>query len=141
MRKALVVVALLCVTGCRASRPASPSSVLDGSWTGSIGADGGSSGQIVLTLRQTGPGVSGEWTGRSGDAWLNRAGVVSGSVTLPTVSLFLTPQVGINCGGLTLSGTLGLTATIDGDHLVGRYVALTCDSATGGTIDVTRTGG
>lgn len=141
MWKAWVVVTLLCAAGCRASQPASPSSALDGSWTGTIGPETGGSGQLVLTLRQVGPGVSGEWTATFADAGLNRSGIVSGTVTASTATLFLTPQVGINCGGVTLSGTLGLTVAIDGDHLVGRYSVLTCSSATAGTVDVRKTGG
>jgi hypothetical protein len=139
--KAWMVVVLLCVAGCRASHPSSPSNALDGTWTGTLAPDGAGTGQLTLTLRQVGAGVSGEWTATFADAALTRAGSVSGTVMAAAVSLFLTPQVGINCGSVMLSGTLGATATLDADHISGRYTVLTCGSATGGTIDVTRTGG
>lgn len=136
-----MVVALLCVAGCRAGQPSSPSNALDGSWTGTIVPDGAGAGQLTLTLRQVGAGVTGEWTATFADAAFNRAGGVSGTVMSAAVSLFLAPQVGINCGGVTLSGTLGVTTTLDVDHLSGRYTVLECGGASGGAIDVRRTGG
>lgn len=141
MWKTWMVVALLCVAGCRASPPTRPSNALDGSWTGTLATDDGSNGQLTLALRQVGAGVSGEWTATFPDAALNRSGGVSGTVMSTAVSLFLTPQVGINCAGVMLSGTLGVTATLDADHLSGRYTVLVCGGASGGGIDVRRTGG
>jgi hypothetical protein len=64
---------------------------------------------------------------------------LSGSLSGAAISLFLAPAAPLVCSpGVTLSGTLAVSGTVTGDRLTGRYVILTCDGATGGTIDVTK---
>lgn len=134
----LLVVVMCGVGACRRSPAATPSHPLDGTWTGSLSPDGGAAGQLAVTLRQAAAGVSGEWTATFSDPSSNRAGSVSGTVTGTVVALFLTPQVGLNCGGVPMSGTLGVSAVLDADRIAGRYTVLTCTGTSGGAIDVRR---
>ena len=118
------------VCGCGRDTPAEPTSGLDGRWRGTITRNG-VAGTITLHMTQSGAGVTGTWTADLDGLVLDQTG--------STLALFLSPTTPLTCGsGTTLSGTLGMTGSVDGDRLAGDYVVFGCESVATGRIDATR---
>ena len=134
---AVVILAL----GCRAKNPAAPGGTLTGTWSGAVVDPVSGTGTMTLTMIQTGAGVGGTWSTSLESNPSMKGGSAGGSTAGSLASLFLTPTTSIVCeSGMTLSGTLNVTATLAGNRLTGTYLVLTCNSATSGTIDLTRQG-
>jgi hypothetical protein len=127
------------VAACEHAGPTAPSTKLDGTWSGAIDDAARGSGTIALTVSQVQVGIAGRWAARFVSPPLEREGTLSGVANASAVSLFLTPSDPLTCpSGVVLSGTLSLTATVSGDHMVGTYTVLTCGGAASGTMDATR---
>jgi hypothetical protein len=136
----LCAATIVCIAtgGCDRDLPTQPASGLDGAWHGTI-TRGAMAGTIALLLTQSGAGVTGTWTADLDGLAFDQTGSAGGTVTGPTVSLFLSPATPLTCAsGATLSGTLAMNGTIAGDRLTGDYVVFACDSVATGRIDVTR---
>jgi hypothetical protein len=144
MRKLCMVRLMACAlglltAGCRSGTPASPSSVLDGAWTGAITHSVAGQGSLVLELRQTGMAVSGTWSADFSGAAHDASGTVGGTLTGAAVSLFLSPGTPLVCGpGASLSGTLALDASVSGRRLSGTFVVFACEGVDSGRVEVTR---
>ena len=124
--------------GCGRDTPAEPTSGLDGTWRGTI-TRSTTAGTITLQIAQSGAGVTGTWSADLDGLAFDQAGSVGGTVTGPSVSLFLNPGTPLVCGsGTTLSGTLAMNGSFAGDRLTGNYVVFTCDGVDTGRIEVTR---
>ena len=96
-------------------------------------------GTITLEMTQSGAGVTGTWTADSDGLALDQTGSIGGTLTGSTLALFLSPTTPLTCSsGTTLSGTLGMTGSLDGDRLAGDYVVFGCESVATGHIDATR---
>jgi hypothetical protein len=107
-------------------------------WRGTY-TRGASSGTMTLQLTQSGAGVTGTWSTDLEGVEFDQAGSLGGTATGSRVALFLTPAASLICSsGITLSGTLSLTASVEGDRLSGDVVALECESVATGRIEVTR---
>jgi hypothetical protein len=131
---------LVLVAGCGSRLPVAPVLPLDGTWTGSIAHSRAGDGTVVLRMTQTGVAATGTWTASFAGGASGMTGSIGGTLSGPSAALFLTPADPLVCGGgLTLSGTFALTATVTGDRLSGSFVAFTCDGADTGDLDVTRT--
>lgn len=126
------------VSGCGRDTPAEPTSALDGTWRGTITRNG-VAGTITLQLTQSGAGVTGTWTADLDGLALDQTGSIGGTLTGPTLALFLSPTTPLVCGsGRTLSGTLAMTGSFDSDRLAGDYLVFGCESVATGRIEVTR---
>jgi hypothetical protein len=126
------------VTGCGGETPVEPTSGLDGTWRGTI-TRSTTPGTIRLQMTQSGAGVTGTWSADLDGLAFDQSGSVGGTVTGPSVSLFLNPGTPLVCGsGTTLSGTLAMNGSLAGDRLTGNYVVFSCESVDTGRIEVKR---
>ncbi len=119
-------------------QPVAPSRVLAGDWTGTITDSAAGNGALSLTITQTGPGISGAWASTFGDTSFNRSGSLSGTITGSPIVLFLTPTIPIACPTGSLTGTLSLSTTVQGNRLTGTYTVLTCSGVNTGSVAVER---
>ena len=122
--------------------PAGPSFTvpsLAGEWAGTISHSLAGDGALTLKVSQMGPGLFGNWASVYPDPAFNQSGSFSGTITGSPFILFLRPAVPIVCSpGVTLTGTLAVSATVSGDRISGPFTILTCTGAIGGTIEVNR---
>jgi hypothetical protein len=123
--------------GC-SDGPAAPGGPFNATWSGVIVDSAAGAGTARLALTQSGAGLSGTYTTSFSDAAFDRAGSVSGTATSTAASVSLTPGTPVACAGFTLSGTMGGTVAVTGARLTGNYVALACNGAVSGTLDLTR---
>jgi hypothetical protein len=125
-------------TACGRESPVEPSATLSGTWRGTL-TRGSTSGGVTLEISQSGAGVTGTWSTAGEGSFPSQSGSLGGTVVGSTASLSLTPAVQLVCSGdITLSGTLSVTATVDGNRLAGQYVVFLCDDVASGRIEVTR---
>jgi len=129
------IVLLFLLSACRA--PLGPTGKLDGTWTGAIVDSAAGTGTTSWTMAQRGQGLTGTWSATFSVGGVMTGGSLGGATEGAQVSIFLTPETPLVCSpSTTLSGTLGVTATLSGNRLQGTYVVLTCTGATNGTIDL-----
>jgi hypothetical protein len=121
--------------GCSSS-PEAPSGALDGTWSGTMTGDGG--GGITLVLAQNGAGIAGTFQWRSTDGTQTRAGEAGGTLAGSVLSLSLSGTPLVCPGGITLSGVVSATVTVNGSRMAGSYAAFTCGGAAAGTVEVAR---
>jgi hypothetical protein len=127
------------VGGCEQAPPGSPTSAMAGEWVGAIVDSASGAGTIRMSIGQRGPGLSGAWASAFADASLNRDGSFSGTMIGSPFVLFLRPFVPIVCSpDVTLTGTMAMTTTVNGDRLTGNYTVLNCSGVITGTVDVQR---
>jgi len=133
----VVVVALAVLASCRSRT--GPTDELAGPWTGSITDSVAGAGVMDVTIKRTGPALSGSWSATFTVSGERRTGTFSGTLvgaTVATVFGYEPPMVCV--GGETLPSTMAFTGTLSANGLSGPYVTLTCSSARTGTIDLRR---
>ncbi|MCC7010001.1 MAG: hypothetical protein IT184_14435 [Acidobacteria bacterium] len=113
---------------------------LAGRWEGEVVDDVHGRGLVTVNVTALPISVSGTWKIDFTDAGLQQAGSMNGSGLGSTVSWLLTPQTPLACDYATLSGTLNVTAVVEGDRLKGSYFRFTCDASERGTVDLRKTG-
>ena len=128
-----VLATFITTVGCGDETPSGPTT-LDGTWRGTY-RRGTLAGTLTLEMAQSGAGLTGTWSADLEGTEFDQAGSFGGTVTGSTVALFLNPGPPLACG---LSGTLGVTGSVDGNRLTGDYVVFECDSVATGRIDVTK---
>lgn len=129
---------LATLAGC-SSGPAAPSSLLDGTWSGTFSDSGSGAGSAKLVLTQTAAGVAGTFAITFSDATKDRSGTVGGTVAASLLVLTLSPSAPVVCSPtVTLSGTLSATLTVAGNRMTGTYSSFTCGGAAGGSVDIAR---
>jgi len=92
-----------------------------------------------LTIKRTGPALSGSWSATFTISGERRTGTFSGTLVGSTVSMIFGYEPPMVCaGGETLPSTMALTGTLGPAAWSGSYVTLTCSSTRSGTIAMKR---
>lgn len=139
LRIVVVVLVTVALGACEQDSVVSPTPALAGEWSGRITDSLAGEGTMRLTIGQRGPGLSGTWASTFPDGSFNRSGSFSGTMVGSPFVLFLRPSLPIVCSpDVTLTGTLAMTTTVNGDKLIGSYTVLNCSGVMTGTVDVER---
>lgn len=133
----LPTVVAVSAIACRDRPPAAPSGAFSGTWTGVAIDSASGSGNARLSIEERDTSVVGTFTTTFGGV-VSRDGAAQGARVGSTLVLTFTPAVPLNCGGVTLSGTLSITLTPAGSRLSGTYAGLVCGGAVTGTLDLVR---
>jgi hypothetical protein len=123
---AACVAALATAGGCGDKGPTEPSDIYKGLWSGTINDRDGGSGTLRISLSEGTP-LSGTWSVVLPGA--SQIGIISSEpVTTAQRSLAL------SCG---VSGSVGLSALVNGKTMTGTYLAIGCGLSSG-SISLTR---
>ena len=136
----LVTCALAAIAACDGSPgPSFAGPDLTGTWAGTIAHSVSGDGTLTLSVSQHGPGLFGNWSSTFPRAPFNVTGTLSGTMTSTPFILFLRPATPIVCGpNETLTGTLAVTATVNGDQMSGPFTILNCSGVLNGQVTVTK---
>jgi hypothetical protein len=138
----LVVVFMWCAAvaaaaGCRSH--VEPSDDIAGDWRGAIVDSVSGTGTIDITVKRTGPALSGTWSATFDVNGEKRTGALSGTVIDSNVTLVFAYDPPMVCaGGGSIDSTMAFNGRLGASGWAGSYVTLTCSSVRTGTIDVTR---
>ena len=125
------IVALALTMGCSESTPTAPTPLapptLTGTWNGTYDSTSGESGEVRVTLSQSGSSVTGTWSA-SGNLGTG-SGTVSGTVSGSSTSLTLETSDPTNC-------SLSVTATFTRTTITGTWATFECSVADGGSFRV-----
>ena len=136
-RVACGVAVVAIVSGCR-SRTA-PTDEIAGAWAGTIADSVAGAGVMDVTVKRTGPALSGTWSATFSVSRERRSGTFSGTLLGSTVSMIFGYEPPMLCaGGEKLDSTMAFTGTLGADGWSGPYVTLTCSIARTGTIELKR---